>query len=70
MDSEPESINTDENKQVKNSDIMFNGRDVLPTTRVRHSSTNNVEVNEFFFDYHFIFLPIISLILWGVYVLI
>ena len=70
MDSEPESINTDEYKQVKNSDTLFNGRDVFPTTRIRCGSTNNVEANKFVFDYHFVFLPVISLILWGVYVFI
>ena len=70
MDSEPDSKNSNENKQVKNSDTMFNGGDVLPTARIRCGSTNNVEVNEFIFNYHFVFLPIISLILWGLYVFI
>ena len=70
MDSEPDSINTDEYKQVKNSDIMFNGGDVFPTAGIRRGSTNHVETNKFVFDYHFVFLPVISLILWGVYVLI
>jgi hypothetical protein len=70
MDSEPDSINIDENKQVKNSDTMSDGRNVLSATRIRRSSTNHVETNRFIFDYHFIFLPIISLILWGIYVFI
>lgn len=70
MDSEPDSINIDENKQVKNSDTMSDGRNVLSTTRIRRGSTNNVEANKFVFDYHFVFLPVISLILWGVYIFI
>ena len=70
MDSEPDKQINNENKQVKNSDTMFNGRDVFPTVRIRRSSANNVETNEFVFNYHFVFLPIISLILWGVYVFI
>ncbi len=70
MDSEPDKQINNENKQVKNSDTMFNGGDVFPTTRIRRGSTNNVETNRFVFNYHFVFLPIISLILWGVYVFI
>jgi len=70
MDSEPDKQINNENKQVKNSETMFNGGNVFPTTRIRRSSTNHVETNRFIFDYHFIFLPIISLILWGIYVFI
>jgi len=69
MDSEPDKQVNNEKKH-KNSDPLLDGRDVLSTTRVRRGSTNHVETNRFIFDYHFIFLPIISLILWGIYVFI
>ena len=69
MDSEPDKQVNNEKKH-KNSDHLLDGRDVFPTVRIRRGSTNHVETNRFIFDYHFIFLPIISLILWGIYVFI
>jgi hypothetical protein len=70
MDSEPYKQRNNEIQQDENSDPLLDGRNVLPTTRLRCSSTNNVEANKFVFDYHFVFLPVISLILWGIYVFI
>ena len=69
MDSEPDKQVNNEKKH-KNSDPLFNGGNVLSTTRVRRGSINHVKTNRFIFNYHFIFLPIISLILWGIYVFI
>ncbi len=71
MDSEEpykQSRNNDEQKQ--NSDSLFDGRNVFPTTRLRCGTNDSVKTNGFVSDYHFVFLPIITLVLWGVYVFI
>lgn len=69
MDSEPyKQVNNNEQKQDENSDPLLDGRDVFPTVRIRCGSTNRNETNGFVSDYHFVFLPIISIILWGIYV--
>ncbi len=70
MDSEPyKQKNNNEIQQNEDSDPLLDGRNVLPTTRLRCSTTNCDETNGFVLDYHTVFLPIITVLLWTLYVL-
>jgi hypothetical protein len=69
MDSEPYKQRNNENQQSENSDPLLDGRNVLPTARIRCGSTDSNETNGFVLDYHTVFLPIITVVLWAVYVL-
>ncbi len=70
MDSdEPDKQSNNNDEQEQNSDPLLDGRNVLPTTRLRCSTTNCDETNGFVLDYHTVFLPIITVLLWTLYVL-
>ncbi len=69
MDSdEPDKQSNNNDEQEQNSDPLLDGWDVFPTTRLRCGSDDIAETNGFLNDYHYIFLPIVTIILWGVYV--
>ena len=70
MDSDESYKQSDNDEQEQNSDPLLDGRNVFPTTRLRCGSTDITKTNGFLSDYHYIFLPIITIILWGVYVFI
>jgi len=53
-----------DSKQKKNSNIISNGRNVFQPIRFRYPFLLNKQFNQFLLDYHFYFLPGISLLLW------
>lgn len=71
MDSdEPYKQSNNNDEQEQNSNYLLDGRNVFPTTRLRCGSTDIAKTNGFISDYQYIFLPIITIFLWGVYVFI
>jgi hypothetical protein len=53
-----------DSRQKKNSNIIVNGWNVFKSIRVRHSVLLNKRINQFLLDYHFYFLPAISILFW------
>jgi len=54
----------DDSRQKKNSNIIANGRNVFQSARIRHSILLSKQFNQFLLDYHFYFLPSLSILLW------
>jgi len=53
-----------DSRQKKNSNIIINGWNVFQSFRIRYSILLNKQINQFLLDYHFYFLPTISILLW------
>lgn len=60
---------SNEGKKKKNSDTVPNDSDVSEPNRIRCGFRNGIEVNRFILDYHRYFLPIVSIILWSIFLL-
>lgn len=69
MIKQPNMESDEGSKQETTSDSIVDGSDVLPPSGVRYSFLPTTKASEFLFDYHFIFLPIVSGVLWLVYLL-
>jgi hypothetical protein len=61
MDSEP--------SKQKNSDLDADVRHVLQPDGFRHSILHDISTNWFLWNYHVYFLPIISCIVWALFLL-
>jgi len=62
------NMDSDEgSKQKKTSSSVANDGDVLPPSRVRCSLLHAPKGNGFLCSYHLIFLPIISILLWTIF---
>jgi len=53
-----------DSKQKKNSNIITNGWNVFQSIRFRYPFLLNKQFNQFLLDYHFYFLPSLSILLW------
>jgi len=62
------TIDDEGSKQEKNSDLSSDGSDVSEPARLRHPILYGVESDwGFLCNYHIYFLPIISIIIWGIF---
>jgi hypothetical protein len=61
MDGEP--------SKQKNSDPDAYVRHVLQPDGFRHSILHDITANKFIWNYHFYFLPIISILFWTLFIL-
>jgi hypothetical protein len=53
-----------DSKQKKNSNLISDGWDVFQPLRIRYPFLLNKQFNQFLLDYHFYFLPAISILFW------
>jgi hypothetical protein len=70
MDKQLNMESDEGSKQKKTSNLVVDGSDVLPPSGVRCSIFHAPKTRGFLFDYHFIFLPIVSGFLWLIYFII
>jgi len=59
--------NDEGSKQKKTSDTIVDDSDVLPPSWVRCSIFYTPKTSRFLYDYHFIFLPCISILFWSIF---
>jgi len=67
MDKQLNMENDEASKQKETSNCVADGSDVLPPSGVRCGILHAPKTDGFLFDYHFIFLPIVSGLLWVLY---
>jgi len=69
MTKETNMDNDEGDKQKTYSNLIADDSDVLPPSGVRCSILHAPKTDRFLCDYHIIFLPSISIILWAVFIL-